>query len=279
MPDHEDFLRLVRAEFERAARARDEYTQPWLNLDVAAFNAYRRGGRRELPEPFCHDPALRLLMKGVEGLEVLCLAGGAGQQSAVFGLLGAGVTVLDLMPNQLAGDRQAAQHYGYQVTAIQGDMHDLSALPEAHYDRVCQPISTLYADDLGRLYSGVRRVLKPGGLYYVDFACPLLYMAQDLGWNGSQYVLGIGSPYRRGEIRETPERKLSFDEGAPIGEYHHLLSDILNGLIAEGLQIRGVWESPRPGLPEDSKRLPEHIPAHRARYIPYGLSVLASKPL
>jgi len=37
---------------------------------------------------------------------VLCLASGGEQQSAIFGLLGADVTVLDLCAQQLAGDRQ-----------------------------------------------------------------------------------------------------------------------------------------------------------------------------
>lgn len=274
MIDHEDFLALVRAEFERAARDGDEYTQPWLSLDVEAYRACR-AGRGGLPAPFGCDPAQQLIMASVQGLEVLCLAGGGGQQSAVFGLLGANVTVFDLMPGQLEGDRQAAAHYGYPVITIQGDMHDLSSLPEANYDRVIQPISTLYAYDLGKVYSGVQRVLKPGGLYYVDFAFPLLYMAQDLGWNGSQYMLGIGSPYQRGEIREAPDGKLSFSEGAPIGEYHHLLSDVLNGLIANGLQIRGVWESPRPDLRDDELKLPDDKHLHRVRHLPFGLSVVA----
>ncbi len=217
-------------------------------------------------------------MSGVRDREVLCLAGGGGQQSAVFGLLGARVTVLDLMPGQLAGDQQAAAHYGYPVTTLHGDMHNLSMLADGSFDRVCQPISTLYSDDLPALYAGVARVLKPGGLYYADFAFPLIYMAQDLGWNGSQYILGFGEPYQRGEIREGPDGRPGFSLGKPIGEYHHLFSDILNGLIAAGLQIRGVWESPRPDQPEGQQPLPAGIPAHRSRFLPFGLSLVAERP-
>ncbi len=108
------------------------------------------------------------------------------------------MTVFDLTPSQLEADRAAAAHYGYLVVAIQGDMHDLSGLPAAAFDRVCQPISTLHCYDLSRLYQGVRRVLKPGGLYYVDFAFPLLDMAQDLGWDGQGYGLRFREPHRRG---------------------------------------------------------------------------------
>ena len=50
--------------------------------------------------------------------DVLCLAAGGGQQSAVFGLLGARVTVIDFTQGQLDGDITAAKHYGYPVETI-----------------------------------------------------------------------------------------------------------------------------------------------------------------
>ena len=50
----------------------------------------------------------RSLLKDVRGKEVLCLASGGGQQSAVFGLLGAQVTSLDISEGQLRGDKAAA---------------------------------------------------------------------------------------------------------------------------------------------------------------------------
>ncbi len=75
----------------------------------------------------------------VDGADVLCLASGGGQQSAVFGLLGAQVTVVDFSEKQLEGDRKAAAHYGFEVTTIQADMRDLSSsadgcLPGALHD-------------------------------------------------------------------------------------------------------------------------------------------------
>jgi SAM-dependent methyltransferase len=271
------FTRLVEATFKREVEEGREWTRPWLDLDPEVYRAVREGRTAELPAPYCHDPACRLFMQGVQGLDVLCLAGGGGQQSAVFSLLGARVTVLDLMEEQLAGDRAAAAHYGYTVRTVQGDMRDLSAFPDGSFDSVCQPISTLYTPDLRAVYREVQRVLRPGGLYYADFAMPLLYMAQNLGWDGSAYTLRFSQPYRRGEIRELADGRPSFDEGEPVGEYHHLLSDILNGLIVEGLCIQGVWESPRPDVPLELQRLPGDIPAQLCRYLPFGLSVVAKK--
>jgi SAM-dependent methyltransferase len=266
-------LELVREDVRKGVH----WTDPWLDLDVEAYRAYREGERKILPKPFCDDPVDRIMMAGVQGENVLCLAGGGGQQSAVFSLLGAHVTVLDLTPEQLESDQKAARHYGYRITTIQGDMRDLSALSEAYFGRVYQPISTLFVPDLREVYSGVARVLKPGGFYFADFAVPLLYMAEDKGWDGKGYALTITNPYVRGAILETEDGKLNFTEGQSFSEFHHLLSDIINGLVAEGLMIRGVWESPRPGEGPPLAELEPGSEEHRERYIPFGLSVIAEK--
>ena len=251
------------------------YTRAWLDLDVEAYRSYREGETSVLPKPYCDDVVNRMMMENVQGKNVLCLAGGGGQQSAVFSLLGAHVTVLDLTPEQLESDERAALHYGYTVTTVQGDMRDLSGLPESHFDRVYQPISTLFIPDLREVYCGVARVLKPGGLYSADYAVPLLYMAEDKGWDGKEYTLRITEPYIRGTILETEDEKMNFSEGESFSEFHHLLSDILNGLIAEGFIIRSVWENPRPGSEPPLEELEPGSEPHKERYIPFGLSVIA----
>ena len=273
----DDIARVNLRALRRAIQKGESYTRPWLDLDVAAFCASREGRTATLPEPFCDDPIDRVMMGDVNGREVLCLAGGGGQQSAVFSLLGASVTVLDLTPEQLESDQIAARHYGYQVTTIQGDMRDLSMLPDAHFDRVYQPISTLFVPDLRQVYVGVARVLKPGGLYFADYAPPLTYLAQNKGWDGYGYTLYVTEPHARGAIRETADGAMSFSRGELTGEFHHLLSDILNGLIDNDLSIRAVWENPRPGAAPGLDELEPGSEAHRQRYIPFGLSVLAQK--
>jgi SAM-dependent methyltransferase len=276
MEPRDEYARWNLEEFRRAVREGEEYTIPWLDLDVAAFTAYRKGQRERLPDPFGSDPVDSWMMAGVDGEDVLLLAGGGGQQSAVFSLLGARVTVVDLTPEQLEGDRKAAAHYGYPVTTIQGDMRDLSMLPDAHFARVYQPISTLFIPDLREVYRGVARVLKPGGRYFADYAFPLLYMAGVGAWNGEAYPLLVREPYRSGPIHETPDEVLSFTNGPFIGEHHHLFSDIINGLIAEGLRVAGLWENPRPGVPVPADLVPG-TPTHRHRYLPFGISVMAEK--
>jgi ubiquinone/menaquinone biosynthesis C-methylase UbiE len=264
-------LEVIRREIKNG----EEFTIPWLDLDVEAYRAYRQGESARLPRPYCDDPADRALMESVQGLQVLCLAGGGGQQSAVYTLLGASVTVFDLAPEQLEADQAAARHYGYQVTTLQGDMRDLSSLPSGSFDRVHQPISTLFVPDLRQVYAGVARLLKPSGLYRADYTFPLLYMAEMRAWDGKGYSLYVTQPYRDGAIRETAAGFMSYDTGPLIGEFHHTLSAIVNGLIAEGLVIRGVWETPRIGTRPALETLEPGSEAHRARYLPFGITVVA----
>jgi len=269
------YLELFR---EEIATGKTHANTPWLDLDTEAYRAYGRGERDALPGPRYTDGAvIRLMMKNALGKTVLCLAGGGGQQSAVFSLLGAKVTVFDLTPEQLESDRRAAAHYGYTVETVQGDMRDLSALPSAHFDRVYQPISTLFIPDLRELYRGVARVTRPGGLYCSQYAVPLLLMAEKMPWDGKAYTLRITQPYVRGAILETEGGKMNFAEGRSFSEFHHLLSDIINGHVTEGLAICGVWENPRPDAGPALEKLEPGSEEHRERFLPMGLTVVARR--
>ena len=213
------------------------YTIPWLDLDPERLRAYARGDAHSgargevdvLPEPLtCLYPAD--VFAGVEGKQVLCLAAGGGQQSAVFGLLGARVTVVDLTAGQLAGDRKAADHYGYEVTIIQSDMRDLSAIEDGTFDLVYQANSVAYVPDLHTVYGEVGRVLRAGGRYRVCVSQPSVHA---VAWNGEAY--GITEPYAR--------RVFPRPDGVGV-EFRHYMDALFNGLIDAGLSIRRVHEAP-----------------------------------
>ena len=93
----DDLARYNRERWEALAQANIGYSRPILDLDPRSA--------REVLDPYG-------IMGDVRGRDILCLAGGGGQQSAAFGLLGARVTVYDLSDTQLARDQEAAAHYG-----------------------------------------------------------------------------------------------------------------------------------------------------------------------
>ncbi|UCC68353.1 MAG: class I SAM-dependent methyltransferase [Armatimonadota bacterium] len=245
----DEITRKVEECWDRGVEEGDPCTRPLLDLTREMIEEYAAGRRDELPgvgmEP-------RYLLEGAEGKDVLCLASGGGQQSAVFGLLGANVTVLDISAGQLRGDRTAAEHYGYQVRTVKGDMRDLSIFEEASFDLVYQPASIAYVPDVRPVYREVHRVLRPGGLYSVGHTNPAVH-SLSLGFCGSEGGAGgwdgagyrIVDRYRGGAVLRNEAGVANMEEGEPTGEHCHLLKDIFGGLTELGFIISDVAEDPR----------------------------------
>ena len=198
------------------------------------------------------------IIKDVSGRIVLCLASGGGQDSVAFGLLGADVTVMDLSDIQLEHDRQAAAHHNLRVTAIQGDMRDLSVFPENAFDVVWQPYSVNFVPSLEQVYAEVARVLKPSGVYYMQFANPFVQVVDDEAWDGNAYPLV--HPYNDGEdvAQYFPHWNVTQEDGSTVNvdsphEFRHNLSTVLNTMVQNGFVFLHLQEymlrdeNPAPG--------------------------------
>ena len=235
------------------------YTIPWLDLDVLLLRRYSEGRLERLPEPLdCLSPPS--IFTGVRGKDVLCLASGGGQQSAVFGLLGANVTVVDLAEGQLRGDRRAAEHYGYEVTTLHADMRDLSCIADASFDLVYQAPSLSYVPHLWEVYKEVSRVLRDGGRYRAQHHQPTTHF---VAWDGEGYR--ITEPYA--------ERVLRRDDGGI--EFRHYMDDIVGGLLDAGLSLRQVVDEGRHREPDTEA--PPGSWAHQNAYVGGGFVIVAAK--
>jgi len=246
--EQDEITRKVEQCWDRGVEEGDSCTRPLLDLTRETVAGYAAGRRDELPG-VSMEP--RHLLTGAEGKDVLCLAAGGGQQSAVFGLLGANVTVLDISAGQVRGDRTAAEHYGYGVRTVKGDMRDPSAFDDASFDLVYQPHSFSYVPDVRPVYREVHRVLRGGGLYSAGHVNPAVF-AVSLGFCGSEGGAGgwdgvgyrIVDPYRGGPVFRNEAGVENTVAGEPTGENRHLLKDIFGGLIELGFTIREVVENP-----------------------------------
>ena len=207
------------------------YSRPKLDLDEEAA--------REMVDE-------NGLLGDVRGKQVLLLAGGGGQQSAALGLLGAQVTVLDLSDEQLAQDRKVADHYGLATVLLQGDMRDLSRFGTDAFDIVFQPFSINFVPEVRPVFDGVGRVLKQGGLYYVQWHNPF---TQTFDADDYDPVRGFSSnsTYADGEIDAVAiygSDSWSFkqEDGTEAEvpgprEFRHTMRTFINGLIASGFEI------------------------------------------
>lgn len=224
--------------WEALAKARVAYSRPYLQLTSS-----------EAQQWLAEKPFFALSGVGdMAGKDLLCLAGGGGQQTAVFGLLGAQVTVLDLTETQLERDREAAQQHGYTLQIEQGDMRDLSRFAENSFDVVWQPFSINFVPDASTVIREVGRIIRPGGYYHLDFSNPFWSM-DEADWLPQGYP--IKQPYVNGSKLQyaDPNWTFSNDEGEPQNiegphEFLHTLGTILNGLVQAGFVLLGLQEEP-----------------------------------
>jgi ubiquinone/menaquinone biosynthesis C-methylase UbiE len=225
-----------KARWEELAQVHVSHSRPWLDLDEST--ARKRIDRY-------------MMLQEIAGKRVLCLAAGGGQQSAAFGLLGAQVTVLDLSETQLARDRLAADHYGFQIRTIQGDIRDLSSIKDNSFDLIWQGYSLSFVPEISPVQAEIARVLRPAGLYYLVFDNPFTHSCvDDEAWNGESYPLvfpyidsveitGLHPDWHYWDV-ETEDGQWVKVPG-PKG-FRHILSTVVNGLVRQGFVILGFWE-------------------------------------
>ncbi|MFC1805650.1 class I SAM-dependent methyltransferase [Planctomycetota bacterium] len=224
--------------WDREVEKRVGCTIPWLDLDADVLRQFARGELEPVPELLARRadfPAM--LLADVEGRDVLCLGAGGGQQSAVYGVLGARVTVVDLSQRQLEGDRRAAEHYGYEIRTVHADMRDLSCLDDESFDQV-YGTGSCYIPDVRDVFAGVARALRPGGAYRADFMNPYTEFVDPPDWDGVGYR--ITRPYAKSERHR--------QDGAM--EFRHYLDEVFNGLLDLGFSIRRVLGAPHDTLPD-----------------------------
>jgi len=221
--DKEDALIHNEAHFDHDVEKGASCAIPWLDLDLDMLRQFAAGQLDPVPDLLAKRTNLRGIdLSDVEGKDVLCLGAGGGQQSVIFGLLGAQVTVLELSQRQLDNDRKAADHYGYTISAIHADMQNPPGLADESVDIVYTPC-TMYIPDVRRLYTECARILRHNGLLTMGFNEPS---------NQHMYLSGLNS--------EDPYEP---SQGDAI-EYIHYMEDIFNGLLDAGLLLQRVIDTP-----------------------------------
>lgn len=234
--------------WEELAQAKVDFAKPWLDLKPKTA--------REAIDPTG-------VMGVVSGMDVLCLAASGGQQSAAFGLLGADATVMDISKTQLANDRMAADHYGHKVSTRQDDMRNLARFERDLFDVVYQAYSINFVPEVSKVFKGVKRVLRPGGLYRLAFANPFTMTVDEEKWTIDAWDEGaypLTHPYIDGFETTTlyPHWDVQDEDGTwrkieSPREFRHALSTIINELTKLDFTILCLHETtsskedPEPG--------------------------------
>jgi len=206
----------------------------------------------------------------LDGLEVLCLAAGGGKHGPLYAAAGARVTVVDLSPAMLELDRQVARERQIDLEIIQGSMDDLGMLSAARFDLVVHPVSTCYVRDVARVFRGVARVTKPGGLYVSQHKSPQSLQASlEPGPGGRYEVLHHSGG---GPLPPEPPSRL---REAGTREFIHSHEALLGGICRAGFQIEDVCEPDH--TPRSAGQAAAGTFTHRAAFLPPYIRILARR--
>lgn len=216
------------------ARAGDKY---YRAMTPAQVTSARQGDWRIRVTPTKAVP--RSWLEPLANRDVLCLAGGGGQQAPILAAVGAQVTVFDLSDEQLARDRQIADREGLAIKTVQGDMRDLSCFADASFDLILAPCATCFCPSVVEIWQSCARVLRSGGRMVVGFINPLYYLFDAVEMDRGNLSVRHAIPYCDLDLPSEERERLLGDR--PL-EFSHTLDDLLGQQLRSGMQLRGFFE-------------------------------------
>lgn len=214
----------VQQNIDRLAADGVDWSRPVTHEEIVRFQKGDRGFNRFFL------PAAQWL-EGINGKELLCLAGAGGQQAPLLAAAGASVTLLDLSEEMLRRDREVALRESLDIRILGGSMNDLTAFPDGSFDLILNPPSLMYVPDVLPVYRECGRVLKKGGILILSAPNPLNYIWEYDEPSG-QYIICNSLPYRSFEHE---------NQGDWI-EYGYTLQSYMGGLTDNGFCITGFYE-------------------------------------
>jgi len=252
-------------------------TQPnhVLKHNAQAWDARARGGARfakPATEEQFRDPLAALDSNGwlgsnIRDMQMLCLGAGGGKAGVLFAAAGAKVTVVDISSEMLAIDRKIVAERGLDLVTIEASIDDLSALPEARFDIVSQPVCSCYVPDVTVVYREVARVIVDGGLYISQHKQPTSLQA---GVNPKQGGFALNEPYyREGAL---PDVKGSLHRESGVLEFLHRWEQLIGGMCLAGFVVEDLVEP----LHADAKAERDSF-AYRSFYAPPYVRIKARR--
>ncbi len=179
------------------------------------------------------------------GADVLCLASGGGQQGPILAAAGAHVTVYDNSTAQLARDREVADREGLEIATVEGDMRDLSVLPDEAFDLVFHPVANVFVPEVMPVWREAYRVLRPGGVLLAGFNNPVTYLFDLKEMVHGRPVARYRLPYSDLDHLSPADLEVYQAEGYPL-EWSHTLDEQIGGQIAAGFMLSGFYEDSNP---------------------------------
>ncbi len=172
----------------------------------------------------------------MEGLEVLGLASGGGQQCPILATLGARVTLFDNSQKQLEQDKSLSDRFELGIKTVQGDMKDLSVFADHSFDLIFNPCSIVFVDDVLPVWKECYRVLKPNGILMTGLINPISFQLDE-----ESLQLIYTQPYS--DLGSLPAEKLEeLKKKKEALVFGHSLTDQISGQLDAGFSLTDMYE-------------------------------------
>ena len=258
-----DIRKHNRTAWDEEVERGNKWTVP---VNEAVIAAARLGQWEILLTP--SKPVPRAWFPDLEGLDVLCLASGGGQQGPILAAAGAKVTVLDNSPKQLKQDRLVAERDSLHIALVDGDMADLSMFSDHSFDLIIHPVSNCFVPDVRPVWAEAFRVLRRGGVLLAGFSNPVIYLFDyDLADRSSILQVKYALPYSDLTSLTGEKKQQYIETGTPL-EFSHTLEDQIGGQLDAGFLLTGFFED---AYPEGENDL-------LTNYMPTFIATRAIKP-
>lgn len=170
----------------------------------------------------------------LQGLDLLGLACGGGQQMPLFAAAGAVCTVLDYSERQLASERMVAEREGYEIEIVRADMSKPLPFADESFDIIVHPVSNSYIREVEPLWRECFRILKPGGVLLAGLDNGINYIFND---EETQLVHSLPfDPLRDPALMEELQES---DSGV---QFSHTFEEQVGGQLKAGFVLTHLFE-------------------------------------
>jgi len=184
-----------------------------------------------------HDWFLPFLKnERLDGVKLLGLACGGGQQMPKFQALGADCTVLDYSEKMLDMEYLVAQRESYFINIIRADMSKPLPFADGSFDVIFHPVSNVYVEDIQPVWNECYRILKPGGILMAGCDNGINFLIEDdTEPLKIEYVLPFNP------LRNPEHRKLITGMGDAF-QFSHTYEEQIGGQLKAGFRLTDLYD-------------------------------------
>ena len=174
----------------------------------------------------------------LNGVKLLGLASGGGQQMPVLAALGATCTVLDYSNKQLESERLVAERESYAINIVKADMTRRMPFDDESFDLIVHPVSNCYVEDVYHIWNECFRVLKQGGVLLAGMSNSIDYLFDDVK-PGEPLVVVNKLPYNPLKNEDQYKKSAAIDGSF---QFSHTLEEQIGGQLKAGFMLTDLYE-------------------------------------